>query len=206
MSRNLLSVRHLVVFAATSLMAAPTAWSASWIVVGTHHLFPDQADQSILIFATGDGGVRGFNLRAQLGDGLLGNDEPVFESIDFGGGIWDAFARTVLQTNPLPGAEQFFQPSVVFDNTGDTVPPEGLIATLRISTEGIHSGTFPLALANTDIGEDSDFILVGGASEVPTITNGMIVIIPEPGTAWLLFTGLAAIACLRLRRSGRSVG
>ena len=45
--------------------------------------------------------VTGFNLNAQLGDGSGGNPEPNFQSIEFAGGIWDAYPYTITSVNTL---------------------------------------------------------------------------------------------------------
>jgi hypothetical protein len=162
------------------------AMSEIIIYVGHDHtLQANSAGQEVRILVEGGDLVTGFNLRAQLGDGVGGATEPVFESIVFSGGVWDAFAFTPASGNapPVDGAEQVAQTSVVFNNSGDQVAASGLIATLVIDTTGFGAGTsFPLMLRNTQIGQDSDFIVTGGGTQAATIFNGSINLIPEPAT------------------------
>ena len=149
-----------------------------------------------------DPNITGFNLRAQLGDGLGAQPEPIFTEVDYSSGLFAGLPVTITG-GPLAGNEQFIQGSVVFNNTGDAVAPNGLLATVTIDATGFGAGeTFDFLVAGTDIGQDSDLILSGGGSLVPTIANGTITIsaIPEPGTASCLLAVGAAIACRRRRR------
>jgi len=148
------------------------------IVVGDHILLPNRASQEITISVSGDEQVTGFNLRAQMGDGLDPCAEPIFQDVDFSGGIWDTYSYTVLG-GPVSGAEQYAQASVVFNETGDSVLGNGQVLTLVIDTTGIIDGVYDLMLAGTDIGVDSTFLAEGG-SEIPVnITNGSITV-PHP--------------------------
>ena len=143
------------------------------VTVGDHILLPDQPGQEIILSVSGDEQVTGFNLRAQIGDGLAGQDEPVFQDIDFSDGIWDPNSYTTLG-GPVSGAEQYAQASIVFTQTGVSVLGNGKILTLIIDTTGIIDGVYDLKLAGTDIGVDSAFLAEGGV-EIPTnITNGSI--------------------------------
>ena len=85
--------------------------------------------------------MSGFSLEAQLGDGSGPGLEPVFESVDFGGGIWTAFPSTATGGR-VAGMEQFAQSSVVFNRSGEAVPPDGLIATLYVNTVVVPDGNY----------------------------------------------------------------
>ena len=128
----------------------------------------------------------------------------MFDGVDFSGGLWDAFANTTLG-GPVNGALQFMQASVVFNETGQTVRPDGVIARLSISTAGITSGSYALRLAETQIDENTDFIRVGGSPLVPLVTNGTLRIIPEPSTAILAVLGCLGACISQRARRGRMI-
>ncbi|MCY2987719.1 MAG: dockerin type I domain-containing protein [Planctomycetota bacterium] len=151
---------------------------------GVHQLLPNTPHQAVAITVTRsdlavDPTVTGFNLCAQLGDGSGPAQEPSFEAVDFGGGIWTAYATTTTG-GPVAGAPQFAQASVVFNNTGEAVPPEGLVVTLIISTAGLAQGSYPLRLAATEIGVDSEFIGLQATQITAAIAGGTIQITARP--------------------------
>lgn len=174
---EMMGVRALLI-AITLMLFSCTVCAVSNIDVGGNVLLPDQAGQEIILNVTGDDVVTGFNLRAQIGDGLGPGVEPVFESIDFSGGIWDAFPYTVLG-GPVSGAQQYAQVSVVFNETGQSVIGNGMLLILTIDTTGIVEGTYDLKLATTDIGLGSAFIASGGSEITANVSNGTIVV-PTP--------------------------
>jgi len=147
------------------------------IIVGSHDLLPDTANQVVSIFVTGAASVTGINVRAQIGDGTGPLVEPVFDGIDFTGGIWDAHASTTTG-GPVNGAEQFVQASEVFNNSGDDVVADGLVMQFLVDTTGISEGEFELRLEGTQIGANTEFILSGGAPLPIAITNGTLNIVP----------------------------
>lgn len=182
---------------AAGCLSVQVAHAASAIDVGIHNLLPNTPNQVVSLFVSGDELVRGFNLRAQIGDGTGPGIEPVFSGVDFTGGIWDAHPITTLG-GPVDGALQYAQASVDFSESGVTVTANGLVAKALVSTVGIMQGTFDLTLTSADIGEDTDFIRVGGGTFVPSITNGSLVIVPEPqALAWLALAGIVItrVAC-----------
>ena len=152
------------------------------IDVGSHELFPNRPNQTVMIQAVStdpqaDPAVTGFNLRAQIGDGLESEAEPVFDGTDFSSGIWDAFATTVA-LNTIPGHEQFAQSSVIFNSLGDDVLATGTVVTLSIDTTDFSAGnTFDLLLDSPQIGAPSNFILFGGTGLPPEISNGSITLV-----------------------------
>ncbi|MFC1597761.1 hypothetical protein ACFL5Q_07485, partial [Planctomycetota bacterium] len=184
------------------LLVVGPASAALIIDVGDHILAPNSTGQVVQIFATGweagDEQVTGFNLRAQLGDGdgtldasAAGTDfdEPVFQSIDFTGGIWDAYDWGD-GGGPVGGAEYWAQADVTLDETGDAVNANGLIATLTIDTTDYFAGTFALNLAGPPLG-DSDYV----GQPLDDIINGTITLnaIPEPAVMVQLFGLMAAM-------------
>jgi len=189
-------VQLLVALAVTCVLSAAVS-AAPIINVGSHDLMENTSGETIQLYVTGTDQVTAFNLKAQIGDGTGPNAEPVFESIAFGGGMWDAYAYTVTG-GPISGAEQFAQASVAF-NTTVSVPADGLLLTLTIDTTGFFDGdSFDLLLKGTEIGSDSDFVVIGGGTLAPDITNGTINVVPEPASMSLL--ALGGLMALRRRK------
>jgi hypothetical protein len=184
--------RTLLLAATLCLVLSVSAHAALVINVGTIWLDPDLPNQERALSVTGGDPVQGFNLRAQIGDGTGPNPEPVFQSIDFTGGIWDGHAKSV-GGGPVAGAPQYAQAWVALNTQNDTTSANGVLVKLIIDTTGLHSGNFGLLLAGTDIGEDSDFAPLSA-----TITNGTLTILPEPATFGLL--ALGGIGCMFTRR------
>lgn len=194
--RNTVSAYTLASLAVACVLSA-AASAAPIIDVGSHDLLENTPGQTFQLYVTGTDQVTAFNLRAQIGDGTGPNAEPVFEAIAFDGGMWDAFANTVTG-GPVGGAEQFAQTSVAF-NTTVSVPADGLLLTLTVNTSGFFDGdSFSLLLKGTEIGADSDFVVIGGGTLAPDIINGTINIIPEPMSVALLSMG--GLLALRHRK------
>lgn len=175
-----------------------TTWASPIINVGSHDLLPNEANQIIQVYVTGSDLVAGFNLKAQIGTSATVTDQPVFQSISFTGGMWDVHPNTTMG-GPESGSEQYAAASVVFNNISDSVAANGLVVTMRVNTTGFNSGNFALSFANTDYGQDSEFLAPDGSSVAASITNGTIHITPEPATVALL--GLGGLALLRRKRN-----
>ncbi|HUT58199.1 MAG TPA: PEP-CTERM sorting domain-containing protein [Phycisphaerae bacterium] len=188
--------RSLVISLVVCFLVGGTALGAPIIDVGTHKLLENAAGQTVVVLVTGTDQVTGFNLNARLGDGEEGLPEPVFESVDFAAGMWDAGAHTVMG-GPLA---QYVQASVVFNQTMN-VSADGLLVTLTIDTTGFFNGeSFPLILSGvTEIGPDSHFITSGAGTLAADITNGTIEIVPEPASLAILALGGLAILGRRTR-------
>jgi len=164
-------------FILLSVLLGVAAGASAWPVINvqTHYLAPETSAQAITITVSGVDMVTGFNLRAQIGDGMGAGAEPVFEGVDFTGGLWDAYDNTIMG-GVIGGHEQFAQASVIFDNAGDAVAANGVAVKLLIDTTGFSEGSFDLLLSATDIGQDSDFIVFDGLSLAPAITNGTVIV------------------------------
>ncbi len=154
------------------------------IDLGTHVLARDTAGQVIEIHSTAsnpavDDPVTGMNLRVAVGDGAGGaTAEPAVTGVDFTGGIWDAFDTTVSgDINPDPSV---VESHVVFTNTGENVEGTGLVAKITVSTVGLTSGSFPFVIEGAPLTANSNFILFGGVTVVPVVTDGVIVV----GNPW----------------------
>ena len=171
--------------------------TAAEIDVGTIALQPNTPNQIVRLLVSGGDAVTGFNLRAEIGDGV--NPAPVFQAISFACSIWDAYPNTTTGAL-VSGYEEYAQYSVAF-NTNVTVPATGVLLTLTLDTTGLTTDRFyPLRLSGVElIGANSDFPLSGGGTLAPVINNGELHVVtaPEPHTLGLLV--LAAIS-LSLRR------
>ena len=167
-------LRNLSIGCLAGLALAAAAQAVPTIDLGTRIVMENSAGRTLRLSVSGGELVTAFNLRAQLGDGLAGGSEPVFQAVSFAGGIWDAYPKSVTG-GPVNGAEQFAQASIAF-GSAVSVPAQGLLATLTIDTRGFYEGSsFPLRLKQTEIGADSDFVLTGGDTLIPNIINGQIV-------------------------------
>ena len=159
--------------------AANGACAALIVDVGQPNLLPNQPNQAIVLEVSGGDQVTGFNLRAQLGDGLGPNPEPIFQAVDFSGGIWDAFP-TFTSGGPVSGAPQYAQASVIFATKGQQVAANGTIVTLILDTTGIAAGQFQLGLKLTDIGADSVFIGPDDQDIGISVINNTLQVVPQP--------------------------
>jgi len=109
------------------LWMASQSIASPLIDVGTIILQANKPGQTAVLLVSGGDAVTGFNLRAQIGDGV--NPSPVFRSISFAGGIWDAYPSTTTG-ELVAGFEQYAQFSVAF-NTNVTVPASGISRPLQ---------------------------------------------------------------------------
>lgn len=142
--------------------------------------------------------VTGFQLRAQLSDGPDGNDDPIFTSYTFGGGMWGSGSN---YTNTGGGITSgYWILDDVTLNAGQTAVG-GLIATMDIDVTGVAPGTYSLLLSIPAGPVSSNFL---DAEAVPqpveiTVTGGTFqVVVPEPATIGLL--GAAGLGLLSRRR------
>jgi hypothetical protein len=184
----------------TVTLAASVSHGAWDVTFDNTSLLPNRAGQELTLRVTGGGPVTGFLLRAQLGDGMGPQIEPKFQSIDFGGGIWSGL-DTNRSGGPISGFEQYAQCSIVLEHSGDQVSANGVVAKLIIDTTGVFSGTYSLALRDTDIGADSAFIGPNLEEIGISVANNSISIVPEPSTfAMIACAGLGLLG-YRFRRS-----
>ncbi|MHB0960645.1 MAG: PEP-CTERM sorting domain-containing protein [Pirellulaceae bacterium] len=194
-------MRSSSLVASLLVLACTTMSQAALIEVGSHDLLPDTPLQSVSIYATAEASelVTGFNLRMRIGDGhpdVGGGDlpEPVLQDVDFSGGVWDAFPFTVVG-GPVVGYPMYAQASVLFNDSGQSISPNGLVATLIVDTTGFAGGSFSLDLFDIlEIGEDSNFQGTGGTTIPIEIVNGQLNVVPEPSAFTIFFLGGSAMA------------
>ncbi len=111
----------------------PRCLLAVTINIGHFGLLPDTPGQTVELRAESTGladpHVSGFNLRAQIGDGLGGSPEPVFEAVDFAGGGQDVFGAFDV-------ASHHNSIGIVGGSTGLGDDPDSLGGTLSNPTAG----------------------------------------------------------------------
>lgn len=183
-----------------SVLLVSMAGAATVVDAGVYQLAANSSTpQALALSAQGDGELTGFNLRAQLGNGVEPGSEPLFSAIDFSGGIWDQYNYQV-GGGPVDPYFQYAQAFVAITDTWDhdsnPATPEvaravvpattSLVATARVTTAGIAEGVFDLNLSNPGlIGEGSQFIAAGGG-QVPDvwINDGKLFIVGPNTLLW----------------------
>lgn len=170
----------IIILTCCAIVVAVTASGIPVIDVGHHVLQPNTPGQKVAINVIGSDQVSGFQLRAQIGDGLGPNPEPVFSApADFTSSILNSFPAIVLMPNPI-GDGTFYQSSISFATKGTFVTADGQLVLLEIDTTGFEEpGIYELKLKDTQIGQDTDF---SGNNTIidALITNGTISIGPVP--------------------------
>jgi hypothetical protein len=138
---------HFAAWVATCLLLRGSALAhAATVTAGQHFLAPNAPNQFISIQVTGGEAVSGVDLFLQVGDGgtAAGGDDvgPTITAMDFGGiGIFAANNTGVfMDSTPLLWG------ATTTTNPGTTVPANGRLVILAVSTAGITSGRYDLVL------------------------------------------------------------
>ena len=192
-----MSQKRMLLSALLGLITAASVSGEIMVEVGSHELLPDTADQQIEVFVTGDERVAGVNFRLQVNDGATG---PAITDIDMETGTIFESARpfsslVVFPDLPTPQMAE----AGVLAGVGDVIP-DGLLATVTISTVGFESGSFSLILDPLDLGP-TEFIKsnLDPVEEVVLDQQGTIQVggqnngVPEP-TGLLVWSALALLA------------
>jgi len=202
---------------AAVFVLASVSEAATQIVVGNHILFPNTPNQKIEILVTGGDQIQGVNLNAQIGnDPTSLGASPVFQ---FDANQHLVFPGPNLSTLLAPGS--IFAPPTGFGENdvtffpalwqagsataSGTVAANGVLATLYIDTTGFLQGVWTLSLANT-IGGPTDWagsIFNGEEVPNPFITDGSIIIFPEPGATFTAVLATAVLGGVAIRRRHR---
>jgi len=167
--------------------AGPAAWvpavlfglsaagqAAPVIDVGTHYLQRNLPGQEIEIRVTGGDPVQGLEFNVQIADATFG---PIFEHADIlGGTIFADNNRGLFEGSYIDPRRAYLG---VVTHSG-AVAAQGLLATLTIDTTAIRNGTFRLSLTQSIEGPTN---FAGAEAD---ITDGRIVIVPEPAAWWVL--------------------
>ncbi len=174
--------------ASVALASVPT------INAGSHYLLPNQADQEIQVYVSGDTLVQGLEFNLQIGDGISG---PVIQDIDILTGTIFAASNDGI----FPGF--IFEPHWAYVGTTTSanldigygpgfIITSGLLATITLDTTGLSTGEFELRLTSNQEGPTN---FAGVYAE---LTNGSLTI-PEPLTVTMLLAG-AGLVCRRRRK------
>lgn len=149
----------------------PRNMPALVIDIGHHFVEPNAAGQRVSIevrstnFNT-DPGVNSFSLKAQIGD-----SGPVFESVNFSGGMWAALPHAEF-AGPLPGDPHLAQGLATFGHQVESLA-NGTLVNFHVDSSGIPFGSFELRLTGTRIGS-SEFRNAAGEAVPTVIINGTI--------------------------------
>ena len=174
------------------------------INVGNHSLLPNTPNQPIDVYLTSnsmaDPAVSGMNFRATLGDGS-GNQgkftgtQGTLDGVTFTGGgyFWDVSASTPIGQAPVVGGPAFADTSINFSTPQTFGLTTSRIATIKVDTTGLFSGTYGIDLldiANVGLGA-TQLLLPNPSSAVASpgpgifqISNGtfQITAVPEPAS------------------------
>ncbi len=152
------------------------------ILVGEHHLRPNQPNQTIQIFVQGGQAVSGADLYAMIGDGgpeltqlglPPGTDGPAITQVDLKtGSIFSSVPDEARDLGSIPQVANW----TIAATGGGTVAAEGLLVTLTIDTTGFLEGTWSLTFG--DILPEHSFgpFDSGFAGKLAHIENGSITI------------------------------
>ena len=194
----------VIVFGASALaFAEPT------IDVGTIPLAPNQANQVVDLYVTGDAGgtaVGGINFDASTGGGGTsegGTVAPMITAVNLkpSGGLFSGISDTQMDDGSIPQAAFY---SLAYTSGGPgatiTIPDVStLLAQVTFDTTGLDSGSYEFALS--DVLPDSGGTYSTDFAGTPaSITNGeIIIVVPEPASVGIL--GMVGAALLgRWRR------
>lgn len=171
-----------------SLMAPHVVYGAGpEINVGIHQLLPNRAGQVVKLYVSGDVQVEAMEFMVQIADGSNG---PILEHVDILG-------ESIFSSNNLgvyPGS--YVQPGLAYLGTmteSGYVLGNGLLATLTIDTTGLYEGQYDLLLMNTIEGS-TNF-----ADIIPVITNGRLIVVPEPCSLLVVASGIGVMLLRRHR-------
>ncbi|HEY4313324.1 MAG TPA: PEP-CTERM sorting domain-containing protein [Pirellulales bacterium] len=144
-----------------------------------------------------------FTLQIASGTGIT----PSIHSIDLTTGtIWSGDVSPGNISVSAGATSQFESISLLTDNAGEFVDPNGLLATAVVDTTGATPGPYLLFLVGTkDAGSDSQLLNGVGDPVSATFASGTLNVlsVPEPGGIGLISGGIAVLLILRRNRLRR---
>ncbi len=159
---------------------------------GNWNLSPNTPDQSISVSISGVGSVTDATVMLQI---LGGSPLPSFTGGDMTTG-------TIFASNNTGAPTYIFSSQLAYmdlaTNSG-TVDGNGILATLKVSTVGVTSGSFTL---ETNATVDGMPIATNVGTFPPvnvTYQNGSLNIVPEPSSLALLLVALGSVAWFALK-------
>jgi hypothetical protein len=169
-------------------LAAGWVGAAPIIDVGTHEVIAAPS-RAIPIRVTGGQPVQGLELMVQIEDRSFG---PLLETADILTGTIFAGNNTGIDGGSYVDNRWLYVGTTTRPDT--TVTADGLLATIYVDTTGL-SGSYRLRLINEQENEATNF-----AGVEAEITDGWIVIVPEPTSlAVMAAAGVAGAVCRRRR-------
>jgi hypothetical protein len=204
------SIQHILASAIAVLCLTAVSQAAPTIVVGNWNLLP-AAGQQILINVSGiePNTVSGIAFSVMIdggGPAYGGALGPVITAMDFDSGptIWMPPSAPAGRNNPFEffdvGGQLATAGFMLVD--GFVTADSGLVVTLTIDMTGLGVGVHTLALFGGALEEtfgNTEFI---GQNSFISITNGLIVYVPEPNSlilGWFALAGLFAWGWRRKR-------
>ena len=141
--------------------------------------------------------VAGFQLRAQLSDGPDGNDDPVFTSYSFAGGMWGNTSNFTTTGSGITNGYWIIDDVTL--NVGETTVG-GQVATMDIDVTGVSPGIYSLLLSIPAAPVSSNFLDADLLPVEITVSGGTFeVVVPEPATLGAIVAVLGAMAMRRRR-------
>jgi hypothetical protein len=159
-------MRWTVATLAVLMAMARIASAGPTVTAGTHRLDPGLAGQAIQVMVSGGEAVQGLELNAQVADGASG---PTFETSDILTGTIFAANNTGANLGGYVDPQRLYQGTTT---ASGTVPADGLLATITLSTIGVAVGQYDLLLQN-DLEGSTNF---ADPSVAPTLQDGTILV------------------------------
>jgi hypothetical protein len=210
---NRVTLRTLLVALCTlaSMYCSPALTSAATITAPPAlSLQRDTPGQTLQILVSGPEEVAGMSFAVQIADGGPGPvtqgliDGPDITNVDLlSGALFGGNNEGVDDVGSYP---QLARRSVL-TQANTTIPlsgGSGVLATITLSTVGVAPGTYALILGGTPSALSStEFYNAAGETIVPTIVNGVVIVVPEPTSLVLAFCGAVGVALAVWRKRNR---